>query len=397
MPCRTVYLTFSFSGSRFFTCDRSTVQAYCTLTAVSITSFSSSMEKLVVTENEVLEVELRAEPSSPSPAKVPRPIPIWARLALLPTVLALPVLCLITIVLRIALRATAPRTREAWNAYLNTLLVTSALLNTAAAIFMFSAFPVPPQSISAGSSDLDERASFPALPAHVEMKGSELASQLKPLVMIATPVARRWFGRGDEASGLTGAALLLTANEDGYLFATARHVADGTKWRTAKGAARVLLTSGLGGWVAADVIARHRDADVALLWVARRSGSGRFVQPLSPSTDPGTPIYVIGHPEGLNFSISSGIVSRLSGDIVQISAPVSPGNSGGPVYDVSGRLLAIVSSKIDRNVDPNAENLSFAVRGDVFLHSDTWDYLGDGKRRLEWFVQQSSTTPAKSE
>jgi len=345
------------------------------------------MEKLVVTDSEVREVRVPVD-SAPASPKIQGSIPIWARLLMFTTVLVLPLLCLLSVVIRIALRATAPRTREAWNAYLNTLLVTSALLTMATGVFLYSAFPVPPQSISAGIADLDERVNFPKLPSGLEMKGAELTATLKPLVMIATPVAHSWFNRGDQPSGYTGGALLLYADQDGYLFATALHVAEGSESRLKALGGRVLLTSGVGGWAAADVVGRHRVDDVALLWVRRHSGSAEFVQPISQTFDPGSTVYVIGHPEGLNFSISSGIVSRLAGDTVQISAPVSPGNSGGPVYDDHGGLLGVVSSKMDRTFAPNAENLSFAVNADVFRRLDSWEFKGEGKQRLEAYLQK---------
>ncbi|MCI0351420.1 MAG: serine protease [Acidobacteriales bacterium] len=353
------------------------------------------MDKLVITSTEVESVKL-IEAAGREEAKPPRPIPLWARLAMLPLVTVLPLLCLIAVILRIALRATAPRTREAWNAYLNTLLVSSGLLSTAGAVLLFSYMPAPPQAISTGLSDLDERISYPALPAAEKMTGTTLAEALKPLVMVASPVQRRWFGKSDMPSGLTGAALLLEASSSGYLFATARHVADGFGWRSAKGTGRVLLSSGGGGWAAANVVARHRDFDVALLWVRRYSGHSSFHQPLAVANEarPGETVYVIGHPQGLNFSIASGIVSRVSNAIVQISAPVSPGNSGGPVYDERGLLVGVVTAKVDRSLDPNAENLNFAVKADVLTSTQGWEFIADGKQLFEAYV--SGLTPATS-
>jgi S1-C subfamily serine protease len=345
------------------------------------------MDKLVITSTEVESVKL-IEAAGREEAKPPRPIPVWARLAMLPLILVLPLLCLIVVILRVALRATAPRTREAWNAYLNTLLVASGLLSTVAGVILFSYMPVPPQAISTGLSDLDERISYPSLPAAEKMTGTTLAEALKPLVMVATPVQRRWFGKADMPSGLTGAALLLEAGPSGYLFATARHVADGLGWKSGGGSGRVLLSSGAGGWAAANVVARHKDFDVALLWVRRYSGHASFYQPLAVANQakPGETVYVIGHPQGLNFSIASGIVSRVSNAIVQISAPVSPGNSGGPVYDERGSLVGVVTSKVDRSLDPNAENLNFAVKADVLTSLDGWDFMADGKQLFEAYL-----------
>ena len=65
---------------------------------------------------------------------------------------------------------------------------------------------------------------------------------------------------------------------------------------------------------------------------------------------------------------------------------MSPGNSGGPVYDDHGNLIGIVTSMVDRGMNPNAENLNFAVRADAVLDPERWDFLGDGRKKLEQFV-----------
>lgn len=60
-------------------------------------------------------------------------------------------------------------------------------------------------------------------------------------------------------------------------------------------------------------------------------------------------VMVIGSPLGLGGSVSAGVISgfrSLEGsDYVQFSAPISPGNSGGPVVDVRGRVVAVASAK----------------------------------------------------
>jgi|SRR5579872_2036755 len=349
-------------------------------------------EKVVVTTSEVQSVEVPLTPIAPvAPKKLPGPIPIWARLVLIPFTLLLPLLCVISIILRIALRATPPRTRQAWDSYLNTLLISGGFVFSITVVMIFSYMPTPPAAISAGMSELDERGKFPFLPSEEKMSGSDLADTLKPLVMIASPVQKNFFGGGTSApSDIRGAAFLVEADADGYLFATARHVADGMGWKGSKGSQRVFLTSGEGGWATADVVGRHKDQDVALLFIPRRSGHTEFFQPVATKGQikAGEEIYVIGHPEGLNFSIANGIVSRLNDETVQISAPVSPGNSGGPVYDEHGMLLGVVTSKMDRSLVPNAENLSFAVNADVFTNSQDWELSGNGRQELEKYASK---------
>ena len=148
-----------------------------------------------------------------------------------------------------------------------------------------------------------------------------------------------------------------------------------------------------GTWGSADVIARHRTLDLLLLWVPRESGTGKFAQPLAKSGPAieGENVFVIGHPEGLRFTLSTGIVSRLQGSVIQISAPVSPGNSGGPVFDDHGQLVGIVTSMVDRNGDPNAENLNFAVRADALMDDAEWQFEGTGHRRLNDYTAQDAT------
>jgi putative serine protease PepD len=73
-------------------------------------------------------------------------------------------------------------------------------------------------------------------------------------------------------------------------------------------------------------------------------------------------VMVVGSPLGLGGSVSVGVVSgfhSLDGsDWVQFSAPISPGNSGGPVVDAHGRVVAIASAKF---VGDGVEALSLGI------------------------------------
>jgi putative serine protease PepD len=76
----------------------------------------------------------------------------------------------------------------------------------------------------------------------------------------------------------------------------------------------------------------------------------------------GAPVIAVGAPLGLESTVATGIVSafRTEGDIeyLQFSAPVSPGNSGGPVVDMEGRVIGVTTLKV---VSFGAEGLAFAV------------------------------------
>jgi hypothetical protein len=71
--------------------------------------------------------------------------------------------------------------------------------------------------------------------------------------------------------------------------------------------------------------------------------------------------YAIGCPEGYSYTISDGLISakRVIGgtEMFQISVPISHGSSGGPLYDVYGRVIGITTAGIMEG----AQNLNFAV------------------------------------
>jgi hypothetical protein len=78
----------------------------------------------------------------------------------------------------------------------------------------------------------------------------------------------------------------------------------------------------------------------------------------------------------------------MENSTLQISAPVSPGNSGGPVYDQQGNLLGVVSSTLDKSYQPNAENLNFAVSAQALLREGDWEFSKDGKEYLQDYLKK---------
>ncbi len=60
----------------------------------------------------------------------------------------------------------------------------------------------------------------------------------------------------------------------------------------------------------------------------------------------GEPILVVGSPLGLEQSVVTGIVSALRDEHIQISAPLNPGNSGGPVVDARGEVIGVAVLKV---------------------------------------------------
>jgi S1-C subfamily serine protease len=320
----------------------------------------------------------------------PKPsIPVWARLGISVLVPVMPLLALVTLILRIAFRHQPAGVRYAWTSFLSTLLIVSGFFSTIAAVLLFSFAPVP-AIVNSGLPDLDERTQFTSLPAPAALSSSEASEQLKPLVVVVSPASRLW-NRQVTASPYFGAGVLLFADKTGYLFATANHVVRGGNTGSGDAPKDAMVSTAAGVWSSAQVVATAPGLDLALLWIARHSGSADFLQPITTARD-GAVISVIGHPEGLKYTLSTGIISGIRSETLQVSAPISPGNSGGPVYDDHGNLLGIVSSKFDHNIDPNAENIGFAVKAQALLQASTWNFAKDGKQMWQRYVSAISAS-----
>jgi S1-C subfamily serine protease len=344
------------------------------------------MKKIVISVDEIAQTTRPADEPVALSTKLSPAIPRWAKACLIPLVLVLPILCVVSILIRVAVRGLPPRSRFAWVSFFSTLLAISGIVTSVGGVIAFSVSPAPSVT-SQGLSELDSRTTFPTLPADHDLTAEEVSTELKPLVAVITPARRNWFSHSDEPSNIFGAGILLEATAEGYLIATARHVVDGGLGKA--GGNSVLVASTSGTWASADVVARHQNLDLLLIWLPRRSGKAGFTLPVSGVEElkDGQTIYVIGHPQGLRFTLSTGIISRKDQDALQISAPVSPGNSGGPLFDTRGKLAGIVTSMIDKNQSPNSENLNFAVRADALLEISAWTFSGDGRRYLTSFQQ----------
>ncbi|HEY5329962.1 MAG TPA: trypsin-like peptidase domain-containing protein [Acidobacteriaceae bacterium] len=340
-------------------------------------------QTVVVSAEEISQLEPLADFPTPTFQKLKSPVPRWARVCLSALAPLLPIVAIIAFVLRIAFRNQPSNVRYAWLSFMSTLLIVSALFSTVAAVVVVSFVPVP-AIVNTGLPDLDERNQFVALPAKTVLASSDASEQLKPLVIVVSPTVRLW-NHQDVPAPQFGAGALLFADKSGYLFATANHVVTLAADKSAPASGHAMVATASGVWSSAAVVATAPDLDLALLWVGRHSGSSEFVQPIATPQD-GSAIFVIGHPEGLKFTLSTGIVSGLRDQTIQVSAAISPGNSGGPVYDDRGNLVGIVSSKFDHNIDPNAENIGFATKADALFDPSHWRFTADGKKLLERYT-----------
>lgn len=125
-----------------------------------------------------------------------------------------------------------------------------------------------------------------------------------------------------------------------------------------------------------NVIGVDKDRDLALLWIKRARETPLKLARRKHAI--GDTIYVVGNPKGFEGTFSQGVISGFrSSGLVQISAPISPGSSGGPVLDNTGEVIGIVIGAIS-----DAQNLNFARSSEDLLAFQKKAYL-DSPRK-EW-------------
>ena len=137
------------------------------------------------------------------------------------------------------------------------------------------------------------------------------------------------------------------------LIATNYHVIEGAARGTAK------LVGKFTTYTIEGVTATDKTNDLALLKV---TAPGIKPLPLGNSTDVkiGETVYVAGNPKGLEGTFSNGIISSLrdknTKERLQMTAPISPGSSGGPVLNSKGEVIGVSFMTL-----VGGQNLNFAI------------------------------------
>lgn len=231
----------------------------------------------------------------------------------------------------------------------------------------------------------------------------QLAEHLQQYMGVprSSAAVNRWLTRAAE-QGQPKAQRALAMNNDTALLASVAHTSEregtgddltsfsvGTAWPVASGYAvtnnhvvagveHVQLIDVTGTQLTASVALRDAEHDLALLRVSE-SGSLPPALPLaSADARPGSRVFTIGYPRidimGRTPKLSDGIISSLNGyrddpDSYQISVPIQPGNSGGPLLNMDGAVVGVVASMLGSYGD-TAEpqvlpNVSYAIKVEV--------------------------------
>ena len=140
-----------------------------------------------------------------------------------------------------------------------------------------------------------------------------------------------------------------------------------TNYHVVAGANEIIVTFSDGSHADAQLASAARVADIALLKVKTATKLQPVTWGDSDSAQIGDPVLAIGNPLGIGESVSAGIVSGINRDIrvspyddfIQTDAAINHGNSGGALFDNSGKVIGINSAIVSPT--SGSVGLGFAI------------------------------------
>ncbi len=162
-----------------------------------------------------------------------------------------------------------------------------------------------------------------------------------------------------------------------------------TNWHIVKDAHRVTVRTDDGRTFEAKRLGHDPETDLALLATDPDAPPSHLEFADSDAVRIGDPVIAIGSPFGFTGSVTSGIVSargRSIGvspfdDFLQVDAAINRGNSGGPTFDLEGRVIG-VNTAIFSPSGANA-GIGFAIPSNTVRHVIT-DLMDDGQVERGW-------------
>lgn len=188
---------------------------------------------------------------------------------------------------------------------------------------------------------------------------SAVSAKVAPSVVVITTesmvTSNNWFGGQYVQSG-AGSGVVLT--EDGYII-TCNHVVSGAN--------NIKVSLNDGTEYTATLVGGDSTTDVAVLKIDATGLTPATIGD-SDSLAVGQSVLAVGNPLGeLGGTVTGGMISALNREVtiedqtmslIQMDASVSPGNSGGALFNASGDLIGIVNAKSSGDY---AEGLGFAI------------------------------------
>ena len=246
--------------------------------------------------------------------------------------------------------------------YERPLLVLTGILVCLCAMFALGGLQSRPGA-ALSQEDIDAAVVHTLVTKDLPSRSARAAEAILPSIVrirrdIFTPTGPR-IAEADKGMG-TGVVI----KEDGTIL---------TNWHVVDGAPRLTVTFFDGMDSPALVVSKSEEKDIALI---KPLNIPDDLQPatLGSSTQvaPGDEVIAIGFPFGMGPSVTSGVVSGLDRDfepddgpmlhgLIQFDAAVNPGNSGGPLTNMAGEVLGVVTAIFNPHGDRTFIGIGFAV------------------------------------
>ncbi|CAN5617833.1 hypothetical protein BH11MYX1_BH11MYX1_17490 [soil metagenome] len=182
---------------------------------------------------------------------------------------------------------------------------------------------------------------------HVRMSAREIVDASSPAVV-----------RVEAGNDRVGTGFILDRSG---LIATNLHVIEG------ESTIKVKLYKDGGEYQVVSIAGVDRSHDLALMRIKPRGNLAIVKLGDSSVVSAGDRIYAIGNPLGMDYSVSDGLISQvrqLSAEltILQISAPISQGSSGGPLFNQFGEVIGVTTMIVTQG-----QNINLAVPGNYLV------------------------------
>lgn len=135
-----------------------------------------------------------------------------------------------------------------------------------------------------------------------------------------------------------------------------------TNYHVIQDARSIVIKSARGdAWTSVLIGPCNEQRDLAMLKVPVNT-TAYLPVPKKPTFKVGQRVVAIGNPKGLESTLSDGIISGLRkisddfGEVIQTTAPISPGSSGGPLLTLKGEAIGVTTFQVI-----SGQNLNFAV------------------------------------
>lgn len=204
----------------------------------------------------------------------------------------------------------------------------------------------------------------PAAIVTVQGEGSKLTAEqiynkyLDSVVAIKTEIVTRNIFNQTVSGAAAGSGFIISS--DGYIL---------TNYHVIEKANTITVTLADGSECEATIVGSEEENDIAVLKIDSEKTLNPVVLGDSDKMSVGEEVVAIGNPLGeLTFSMTKGIVSALDREIstdlyssinmFQVDCAVNEGNSGGPIFNMYGEVIGIVSAKYASNT---IEGLGFCI------------------------------------